>query len=105
MLFQLEKLVHTRLTQSQLELNSVILNSLISLCSKCGDWANAKAIFHSMGDKRDLVSSSAMVSCFANNDLGFEAIGTFLEMLENGFFPNEYCFAAVRMQTILRLER
>jgi pentatricopeptide repeat protein len=40
-----------------------------------------------MGDKRDLVSSSAMVSCFANNDLGFEATGTFLEMLENGFFP------------------
>jgi pentatricopeptide repeat protein len=48
-----------------------------------------------MGDKRDLVSWSAMVSCFANNDMEFEAIGTFLEMLENGFHPNEYCFAAV----------
>jgi pentatricopeptide repeat protein len=72
-----------------------ILNSLISLYSKCGDWAKAKAIFHSMGDKRDLVSWSAMVSCFANNDMEFEAIGTFLEMLENGFYPNEYCFVAV----------
>jgi pentatricopeptide repeat protein len=49
-----------------------------------------------MGDKRHLVSSSAiLVSCFANNDLEFEAIGTFFEMLENGFYPNEYCFAAV----------
>jgi pentatricopeptide repeat protein len=48
-----------------------------------------------MGDKRDLVSWSAMVSCFANNDSEFEANGTFLEMLENGFYLNEYCFAAV----------
>ncbi|KAG7955699.1 hypothetical protein I3843_11G085900 [Carya illinoinensis] len=92
--FQLGKLVHNRFMQSQLEPNSVIFNSLISLYSKCGDWAKAKAIFDSVGDKKDLVSWSAMVSCFANNDMEFEAIGTFLEMLENGFHPNEYCFAA-----------
>lgn len=35
-----------------------------------------------------------MVSCFANNDMEFEAILTFLDMLEIGFYPNEYCFAA-----------
>ncbi|KAB1220578.1 hypothetical protein CJ030_MR3G015831 [Morella rubra] len=93
--FELGKLVHARLNHSQLELNSVILNSLISLYSKCGDWAKAKGIFRSMGDKRDLVSWSAMVSCFANNDLQLEAIRTFLELLEDGFYPNEYCFAAV----------
>jgi len=33
-----------------------------------------------------------MVLCFGNIDLEFEAIGTFLEMLENGFYPNECCF-------------
>ncbi|KAK7827217.1 hypothetical protein CFP56_031314 [Quercus suber] len=33
-----------------------------------------------MGDLRDLVSWTAMVSCFANNDLGTEAIVTFLQM-------------------------
>jgi pentatricopeptide repeat protein len=93
--FQLGKVVHTRLAQSQIEPNSVVLNSLISLYSKCGDWAKAKAIFRSMGDERDLVSWSAMVSCFANNDMEFEATGAFLEKLENGFHPNEYCFAAV----------
>ncbi|GMY07474.1 pentatricopeptide repeat-containing protein At3g49170, chloroplastic-like [Fagus crenata] len=48
-----------------------------------------------MGDMRDLVSWSAMVSCFANNDLEYEAIVTFLDMLENGLYPNEYCSAAV----------
>uniref|UniRef100_A0A2N9G7I0 Protein kinase domain-containing protein n=1 Tax=Fagus sylvatica TaxID=28930 RepID=A0A2N9G7I0_FAGSY len=55
----------------------------------------AKSIFDNMGDMRDLVSWSAMVSCFANNDLEYEAIVTFLDMLENGLYPNEYCFAAV----------
>jgi pentatricopeptide repeat protein len=65
------------------------------LYSKSGDWAIAKSIFDNMGDMRDLVSWSAMVSCFANNDLEYEAIVTFLDMLENGLYPNEYCFAAV----------
>ena len=36
-----------------------------------------------------------MVSCFANNDMGTEAIVTFLQMLENGFCANEYCFSVV----------
>ena len=48
-----------------------------------------------MGDLRDLVSWTAMVSCFANNDMGTEAIVVFLQMLENGLCPNEYCFSAV----------
>lgn len=55
----------------------------------------ANSIFDNMGNKRNLVSWSAMVSCFANNDMGLEAILTFLDMLENGFYPNEYCFASV----------
>ncbi|KAF3432850.1 hypothetical protein FNV43_RR23952 [Rhamnella rubrinervis] len=93
--FELGKLTHVHLAQSQLELDPVTLNSLISLYSKCGDWVKANAIFESMGNKRNLVSWSAIVSCFANNDMEYEAIGTFVNMLENGFYPNEYCFAAL----------
>ena len=36
-----------------------------------------------------------MVSCFANNDMETEAIVTFLDMLENGFCPSEYCFSVL----------
>ncbi|MBA0718895.1 hypothetical protein Golax_006614 [Gossypium laxum] len=93
--FQLGKLVHCHLTESKLELDSVLFNSLISLYSKAGDWTKAREIFESMGNKRDLVSWSAMISCFANNKMSFEAILTFLYMLDNGFLPNEYCFTAV----------
>lgn len=93
--FQLGKLVHNHLNQSKMEPDSVLFNSLISLYSKSGDWAKARKIFESMGNKRDLVSWSAMISCFANNKMEFEAILTFLDLLGNGFCPNEYCFTAV----------
>eukprot|EP00258_Populus_trichocarpa_P032907 XP_024448926.1 pentatricopeptide repeat-containing protein At3g49170, chloroplastic-like [Populus trichocarpa] len=93
--YQLGHLVHHRLTQSGLELDSVILNSLISLYSKCGDWQQAHEIFESMGNKRDLVSWSALISCYANNEKAFEAISVFFDMLECGFYPNEYCFTGV----------
>ncbi|RVW87518.1 Pentatricopeptide repeat-containing protein, chloroplastic [Vitis vinifera] len=67
--FQLGKLVHRKLMQSGLELDSVVLNTLISLYSKCGDTETAS--------------------------MELQAIWTFLDMLELGFYPNEYCFAAV----------
>ncbi|GKV25682.1 hypothetical protein SLEP1_g35081 [Rubroshorea leprosula] len=89
------KLVHNYLTMSELELDSVLFNMLISLYMKCGEWTTARMIFQSMGDKRDVVSWSAMISCFANNNMEFEAIATFIDMIKNGFSPNEYCFTAV----------
>ncbi|KAL5811413.1 hypothetical protein ACOSQ4_027981 [Xanthoceras sorbifolium] len=93
--FHLGKIVHSCLTQSRLEPDSVALNSLISLYAKCGDSSRADTIFKSMGKKKDLVSWSAMISCFANCGREFDAVHMFLEMLECGFRPNEFCFAAV----------
>ncbi|XP_038892450.1 pentatricopeptide repeat-containing protein At3g49170, chloroplastic [Benincasa hispida] len=92
--FDLGRLVHEKLTQSNLHLDSVTLNSLISLYSKSGQWEKATSIFRHMGSSRDLISWSAMVSCFANNNMGFHALLTFLDIIENGYYPNEYCFAA-----------
>ncbi|KAL5813199.1 hypothetical protein ACOSQ3_028149 [Xanthoceras sorbifolium] len=93
--FHLGKLVHSHLTQSRLDPDSVALNSLISLYAKCGDSSRADAIFKSMGKERDLVSWSAMISCFANCGREFDAVHMFVEMLECGFHPNEFCFTAV----------
>ncbi|XP_057457733.1 pentatricopeptide repeat-containing protein At3g49170, chloroplastic [Lotus japonicus] len=92
--FTLGKLLHRKLTESQLNLDSLLLNSLISLYSKCGDITTARSIFQTMGSKRDLVSWCSMMSCFANNSMEHEALVTFLDMLEHGFYPNEYCFTA-----------
>ncbi|KAJ9159573.1 hypothetical protein P3X46_025075, partial [Hevea brasiliensis] len=76
--FQQGKLFHDYLTQSGLKIDSVILNSLIGLYSKC-----------------DLVSWSALISCYANNRMDFEAVNTYIDMLNCGFYPNEYCYTAV----------
>ncbi|GER46702.1 pentatricopeptide repeat-containing protein [Striga asiatica] len=86
--------VHSKLTESGLELDAVVLNSLISLYSKCGDRKKAEEIFSSMGGLRDLVSWSAMISCYAHGKLNSQAIAMFLEMVELGERPNEFCFSA-----------
>ncbi|TXG71229.1 hypothetical protein EZV62_006164 [Acer yangbiense] len=93
--FHLGKLVHSRLTQSRLDPDLVTLNSLISLYAKCGDSNRADMIFKSMGKKRNLVSWSAMISCLANCGRESDAVQMFVETLECGFRPNEYCFSAV----------
>ncbi|KAI3696570.1 hypothetical protein L6452_28944 [Arctium lappa] len=95
--FELGKLVHLKLNQSGIKLDSIVLNSLITLYSKCGDWVTAKTIFDSMGDDRlrDLVSWSAIISCFAHNGMESQALLTFVEMLRHGEHPNQFCFSAV----------
>ncbi|KAL4575746.1 hypothetical protein LXL04_011831 [Taraxacum kok-saghyz] len=94
--FELGKLVHSKLNQSGIILDAIVLNSLISLYSKCGDWVTAKTIFDSMdGDGlRDLVSWSAMISCFVQSGMATQALLTFVEMLRHGESPNQFCFSA-----------
>ncbi|XP_010276946.1 PREDICTED: pentatricopeptide repeat-containing protein At3g49170, chloroplastic [Nelumbo nucifera] len=93
--FDRGKVVHRRFIESGLELDTVVLNTLISLYSKCGESETAEAIFEGMGGNRDLVSWSAMISCFAQNKQEREAIATFYEMLESGHHPNQFCFSSV----------
>ncbi|XAR52232.1 hypothetical protein NMG60_11020181 [Bertholletia excelsa] len=93
--FNVGKRVHSKLSESSLELDSVVLNSLISLYSKSGDWVTANSIFQTMGERRDLVSWSAMISCFAHNGMGSKSISTFIDMIEFGEYPNQFCFVAV----------
>ncbi|CAI8600572.1 unnamed protein product [Vicia faba] len=93
----LGKLLHHKLTDSQLSLDSVLLNSLISLYSKSGDTETALSIFQTMDvTKRDIVSYSSIISCYANNKNPLKAITMFVELLhQDRIFPNEYCLTAV----------
>lgn len=93
--FDRGKRLHAQLLESGLELDNVVLNSLISLYSKCGDWESANSIFELMGCRKDLVSWSAMISCCAHNGREFEAVATFVRMIELGECPNQFCFASV----------
>ncbi|KAH0731488.1 hypothetical protein KY289_002676 [Solanum tuberosum] len=93
--FQIGQLLHSKLNDSPLEPDTILLNSLISLYSKMGSWDTAEKIFESMGEKRDLVSWSAMISCYAHCGMELESVFTFFDMVEFGEYPNQFCFSAV----------
>ncbi|KAL9294381.1 Pentatricopeptide repeat-containing protein chloroplastic [Arabidopsis thaliana] len=95
--FRLGKLVHARLIEFDIEPDSVLYNSLISLYSKSGDSAKAEDVFETMRrfGKRDVVSWSAMMACYGNNGRELDAIKVFVEFLELGLVPNDYCYTAV----------
>ncbi|CAH9136954.1 unnamed protein product [Cuscuta epithymum] len=92
--FKLGKSIHSRLGVSPLEPDTIVLNSLISLYAKCGDWETAKEIFDAMGARRDMVSWSVMISCYARCNMEREAVLTFVEMVSFGEYPNQFCFSA-----------
>ncbi|XP_015067756.1 pentatricopeptide repeat-containing protein At3g49170, chloroplastic-like [Solanum pennellii] len=93
--FHIGQLLHSKLNDSTLQPDTIVLNSLISLYSKMGSWETAEKIFESMGEKRDLVSWSAMISCYAHCGLELESVFTFFDMVEFGEYPNQFCFSAV----------
>ncbi|KAM3378333.1 pentatricopeptide repeat-containing protein, chloroplastic [Capsicum galapagoense] len=93
--FKFGEMVHSKIKESELEPDTIVLNSLISLYAKMGSWKKAEQIFEGMGEKRDLVSWSAMISCFAHCGMGVEAVVSFIEMVEFGECPNQFCFSAV----------
>uniref|UniRef100_A0A3Q7EMJ6 DYW domain-containing protein n=1 Tax=Solanum lycopersicum TaxID=4081 RepID=A0A3Q7EMJ6_SOLLC len=93
--FQIGQLLHSKLNDSPIQPDTIVLNSLISLYSKMGSWETAEKIFESMGEKRDLVSWSAMISCYAHCGMELESVFTFYDMVEFGEYPNQFCFSAV----------
>ncbi|CAN4108617.1 unnamed protein product [Withania somnifera] len=93
--FKLGQVLHSKLNESTLEPDTIVLNSLISLYAKMGSWEIAKKIFEGMGEKKDLVSWSAMISCFAHCGMEVESVVAFFDMVEFGEYPNQFCFSAV----------
>lgn len=93
--FHLGRLIHSKINDSRIQLDSIVLNSLISLYSKSGDWETARTIFENMGEERDMVSWSAMISCYGHCKMEKEAVLTFFDMVKSGEYPNQFCFSAV----------
>ncbi|KAI0491996.1 hypothetical protein KFK09_026259 [Dendrobium nobile] len=89
------RLIHRRLLLSGLPFDSVISNSLITLYSKCGDWDSALSVFNQMGEERDVVSWTAMISAATENKMQGRALSLFLEMLNLGLIPNEFTISSV----------
>ncbi|KAK1301593.1 putative pentatricopeptide repeat-containing protein [Acorus calamus] len=72
-----------------------VANSLVTMYSKCEKgMESAKRVFETISTP-DIISWTAMISGFAKNGLGEEAVGVYQEMLGTGARENDFCFAGV----------
>ncbi|XP_076918637.1 pentatricopeptide repeat-containing protein At3g47530 [Bidens hawaiensis] len=71
-----------------------ICNSLVAMYSKCGQLDKAYQVFREIPN-RDVVSWTSMISGFASNGRGREAIDVFREMNRMGISPDEQTFTAL----------
>nr|XP_043614664.1 pentatricopeptide repeat-containing protein At3g47530 [Erigeron canadensis] len=71
-----------------------VCNSLVAMYSKCGQLDKAYEVFKGIPYK-DVVSWTAMISGFASNGCGREAIDVFGEMERAGVKPDEQTFTAL----------
>ncbi|CAA0828599.1 Putative pentatricopeptide repeat-containing protein - mitochondrial [Striga hermonthica] len=73
----------------------VVCNALIDMYSKCGRIEDARLVFDSMGERRDIISWNSIVSAYGTHGLGAEALRIFESMRETDIMPNEMTFVAV----------
>eukprot|EP01018_Ginkgo_biloba_P036783 Gb_13100 [translate_table: standard] len=93
---QLGKQIHVHIIKSIFELVISVGNALITMYSKCGTLESAHQMFDKM-HKRNVVSWTAMISGYAQNGLGREALKLFCQFLRAGMKPNMLTFAPVLM--------
>ncbi|OMO79526.1 hypothetical protein COLO4_24403 [Corchorus olitorius] len=86
--------VHAQAVKMHLEFDLSIQNSLVSMYSKCGNVADACQLFMSIKEK-NIVSFNSMITGYAQNGFGEEALKLFREMQIEGQEPNQITFLAV----------
>lgn len=72
----------------------IVESALVNLYAKCGCIDYAQRLFKQM-PIRNLISWNSMISGFAQNGRGFEAIGLFNEMVKEGVQPDYISFLGV----------
>ncbi|KAJ4971827.1 hypothetical protein NE237_004926 [Protea cynaroides] len=81
--------LHTLILKLGLDSDIFVMNALIHLLGCCGLVNIALKVFEEM-TRRDLVSWSSLIACFANNGFGHEAFAVFREMqVTTDIIPDE----------------
>eukprot|EP00268_Persea_americana_P013340 TRINITY_DN15814_c2_g1_i1.p1 TRINITY_DN15814_c2_g1~~TRINITY_DN15814_c2_g1_i1.p1 ORF type:complete len:931 (+),score=175.98 TRINITY_DN15814_c2_g1_i1:3-2795(+) len=86
--------IHAHITKSGFSQNPPLLNHLINLYSKCRFFGYAHRMFDEIPDP-DLVAWTSLISGYAQNGLGEEALYTFRRMRLSGVGCNEFTFPSV----------
>ncbi|KAL7585849.1 hypothetical protein Lser_V15G44773 [Lactuca serriola] len=88
------KLVHNQLTRSGHHLDVHICNKILEMYSNCGSMEDAYNVFDKM-PKRNLTSWDTMITEFAKNGRGEDAIKMFSEFEKVGLKPDNQMFHGV----------
>ncbi|CDP04327.1 unnamed protein product [Coffea canephora] len=88
------RLVHAHVLNSSYRNYVAVQNSIINMYAKCGSPVEARKVFDEMAE-RDMVSWTAVITGFSQNDRAQEALGLFVEMLRDGFVPNQFTLGSV----------
>ncbi|KAG9449063.1 hypothetical protein H6P81_009028 [Aristolochia fimbriata] len=88
------KVIHTHILSSKFKSDIFLQNTILNMYAKCGSLADAKKTFDNMC-YRDLVSWTALITGYAQNDKPEEAIMLLPRMLSVGVKPNQFTFASL----------
>ncbi|KAK9936367.1 hypothetical protein M0R45_013213 [Rubus argutus] len=86
--------VHDEVTKKGLYINVALGTSLINMYARCGNVSKAREVFDSMNE-RNVITWTAMISGYATNGYGTQAMELFAEMRAHGPRPNTVTFVAV----------
>ncbi len=86
--------IHAHIVKMDLELDLSIQNSLVSMYSKCGNVDDAYMIFKNI-NAPNIVSFNSIITGFAQNGFGEEALRLFQKMQNEGQEPNQITFLGV----------
>ncbi|KAM0972415.1 hypothetical protein ACFX1X_020450 [Malus domestica] len=88
------KVVHDNITRLLPPLNVSTYNKILEMYSKCGSMDNAFLVFNKMPN-RNLTSWDIMITWFAKNGLGEDAIDLFTQFKKAGLKPDGQLFIGV----------
>ncbi|XP_052207687.1 pentatricopeptide repeat-containing protein At1g53600, mitochondrial-like isoform X2 [Diospyros lotus] len=86
--------MHARVLKTEMQFEVSIQNALVSMYSKCGNISEACRIFESIADP-NIVSFNSMITGFAQNGHGKEAVELLKKMRDGGKEPNDITFLGV----------
>ncbi|XP_008784229.1 putative pentatricopeptide repeat-containing protein At5g52630 [Phoenix dactylifera] len=87
------KQLHAHLVASGATPSTFVANHLISMYAKCGDLDHAIALFDRM-PQRNLVTWTAMISGFSQNNKFADALRTFSSMCAAGIKPTQFALSS-----------
>ncbi|KAJ7231026.1 hypothetical protein O6H91_Y458200 [Diphasiastrum complanatum] len=88
------KRVHALIVQSGFESDMFLGNTLVNMYAKCGNLLDARQVFNKMPE-HNVFSWTAIISAYANQGQGEEAINLFKKMQKTGIAPDKVMFVFV----------